>query len=133
MPLTTKGANHILSVLHGRASAFTPPVSYFVGLFQADPGVAGALTSEVSNSDYTRVNLTSICSNASGGWLNNATALVYSVALSNWGTARYLGILDTSTLGQGQMVSYIALPTAVPINVNDQFVLAASHYAFNAL
>lgn len=133
MPFCLVGANHALAVLHGKASSFTPPSVYYIGLFLADPTVAGLLTSEVSNADYARVALTSLLSAPSNGYINNATDINFNLASTNWGGIGWVGILDTSTLGQGKMVHYIALPSVVSILSGDRYTLTASHYVMHAV
>lgn len=133
MPFCLVGANHALAILHGKASSFTPPSVYYAGLFLADPTFAGLLTSEVSNADYARVALTSLLSSPSNGYINNATDIKFNVASTTWGGIGWIGVLDTSTLGQGKMVHYIALPSVVSILSGDTFILTASHYNNHAV
>lgn len=93
----------LLDQLTGVA-AFSWP-TLFLGLFTADPTVAGLLTSEVSASGYARLSLAGIMGAADAtGFCVNTSLIAIGPAAANWGTVNFLGIVDTATLGIGNMI-----------------------------
>lgn len=88
----------LLDNLTGVAS-YSPPTLY-LGLFTADPTVAGLLTSEVTGGSYARLSLAGIMGAADPtGFCVNTSAITIGPASAAWGTVTFLGIMDALTSG----------------------------------
>lgn len=112
-----------------RSTDWTPPSSYWVGLFLAGSETAlrnNTVTSgiEVPNSNaYARQEIrgaTSITFPAStAGSTSNSAAIVFPTATGSWGTIYYVALLDSSTIGAGNVILYGSLSTAKPVDSGD--------------
>ncbi len=79
------------------------PVSiedWFVGLWTADPTVAGLLTDEVAAGDYTRKPVSWDAANT------NAAAIVWAAATSDWGDINFICLLNSQVKGGGNMLIF---------------------------
>ncbi len=73
---------------------------WYVGLWTADPTVAGLLTNEVTAGDYTRKPVS---------WdaaFTNDAAIVWAPATSDWGNINFLCLLDSQVKGGGNMLIF---------------------------
>ena len=73
---------------------------WYLGLFLADPTVAGNVSSEVDAAEYVRRSIF---------WSNtytNSTEIVFPTAQSQWGAVAYIGVLNSPALGSGNMLFY---------------------------
>lgn len=103
MSATTYFDNKLLDDLFGVA-AYSPPTLY-LALFTADPTVAGLLTNEVgAGLGYARLSLAGIIGAASAGLSVSTTQISIGPATASWGTITFLGIMDSATIGAGNMV-----------------------------
>jgi hypothetical protein len=125
--------NHVLAEAFVKTSPYTKPSAVFIGLFRGDPGETGVITSECTGGSYARLNITSLMSNPSGGFINNSTDILFAQATANWGDITHIGILNSNTLGTGIMCVYASLSATVTINNNEQFRINASNLTFQAL
>ena len=90
--------NEILDHLFGKGT-YTPPTIY-VGLSTADPGDDGTGLAEPSGNGYARVaTAAGDWNTASGGALDNASALEFPTATGNWGTVTHFALFDAATDG----------------------------------
>lgn len=131
--MTDTFENYVLGEAFAKAGGFTKPSGYFIGLFRGNPGETGALTSECTGGSYARLNITSLMSDPSGGYIANSTDILFAQATANWGDITHVGILTSSALGTGVMVLYASLSATVTINNNEQFKINASNLVFQAL
>lgn len=102
-----------------RGQSVTIPSTLYFGLFKADPGESGSLSQEVSGGSYARVAVTSNGTNWTAGAdagsakrTTNGTAITFPSPTADWGTVTHWGILDSATLGAGNMIVYGALGTS---------------------
>jgi hypothetical protein len=89
--------NHVLA-----AAAFTPPVTWYIGLFTVLPDDNGAGGVEVAGGSYARVAVTANSTNfpvASGGVISNGVTFTFPTATADWGTVIGFGLFDAATVG----------------------------------
>jgi hypothetical protein len=118
-----KLCDHLLGL-----AAFTMPTVY-LALFTADPGEAGSLTAEVgSGVGYSRVNVTSAmgAANATTGQSLNTSVLSVGPASADWGVITHAALIDSNTLGSGNVLMSAALNSSRNIQSGDIFQFAAS-------
>ncbi len=73
---------------------------WFVGLWTADPTVAGLLTDEVAAGDYTRKPVSWDAANT------NDAAIVWAPATSDWGDINFVCLLNSQVKGGGNMLIF---------------------------
>ncbi len=82
---------------------------WYVGLWTADPTVAGLLTDEVTAGDYTRRPVSWDAAHT------NDAAIIWTAATSDWGNITFVCLLNSQVKGGGNML--IFQPRAV-LDVN---------------
>lgn len=96
-----------------RAANATEPANWYVGLFKGDPGETGSLAQEVSGGSYARV----IYANSSAKWAaavdagsakrtSNSDSIIFPSPTADWGIVTHWGLMDSATLGAGNMWIY---------------------------
>lgn len=97
-----------------------------IGLFSADPGEAGDVSSEVSTTDtnYSRVTIANNSTNFDlinddtendgGKYIVSKNEINFNLPSASWGTVTHAGIFDDSN----NMIFYKALNTSFDIQVN---------------
>ena len=114
--------NEILDHLFGKGS-YSPPTIY-VGLSTADPGDDGSGLAEPSGNGYARKATTAADWNAaSGGALDNATAIEFAEATGNWGTVTHFALFDAA--GGGHLLAHGSLNQSKTIASGDSARFAA--------
>lgn len=116
--------DHIL-----RATAYTAPVTTYVGLLTAAPSDAGGGT-EVTGGSYARVAVTSGltawngthgtttgASSGADGTIENAASITFPTPTAGWGTATHWGVYDAAS--GGNLLFYAALTVSKTINTGD--------------
>jgi len=102
MSLTDNVEAEVLDKLYG-GTDFTPPASYYIGLFTTNPGDDGTGGTEVSGSGYARVQVVNNVTNfpaASGGSKSNGTVITFPAASGgSWGTVVGFGLFDAASGG----------------------------------
>ncbi len=108
--------NEILDHLFGKGS-YTPPTVY-VGLSTADPGDDGTGLSEPTGNGYARLATSAADWNsASSGSLDNASAVAFAEATSDWGTVTHFALFDAAT--GGNMLAHGALSLSKTVSSGD--------------
>jgi len=108
--------NEILDHVFGKG-AYTPPTIH-VGLSTADPGDDGAGLAEPSGNGYARVATAGTDWNAaSGGALDNATAIEFPDATGDWGTVTHFALFDAAS--GGNLLAHGSLSQSKPISSGD--------------
>lgn len=104
------------------ATAFTPPATLQFALWTAtlDKTSTGVTAGEASYSGYARVavtaNTTNFPTSSSGGNIQNATAITFaSKADVGTQTMTYLAVLDSATIGAGNIIYWGALSSSAAI------------------
>lgn len=108
--------NHLL-----KATTYTPPATLYVGLFKGAAGdnlEANIKTDEVSGGAYTRLAISWGTGSFVGNGFSIASSadLIWPTATANWGTINFVAVLDSATVGGGNVLFYSALPTGKTIN-----------------
>lgn len=105
--------------------AFTMPTTVYLALFTADPGEAGALTSEVpAGRGYARQAITTTMSTSSGGSTSSNSGVVTFGPCTGtaWGTITHVGVMDALT--GGNMLYKKAMPVSKTIDIADSLQFA---------
>lgn len=105
-----------------RNISFTSPATVYVGLFTADPGVAGSQASEVAAGEYARQAVT--FGVPSGGTSANTGIITFPTAVGSWGTITHGAILDALTVGN--MLYHGALAASKTVDPGDTVSFAVS-------
>lgn len=105
-----------------RNAAYTSPTTVYAALFGTTASTAnleaGTLTGEISGNGYTRIAIT--FGAPTNGLGSNSAAVTFPVNVTtNWGTIRYMAIMDASTAGN--VLMYTQLDSDVVINIGNQF------------
>jgi len=96
--------NKILDKLYGRTD-FTPPATYYIGLFTASPNDAGGGTElTIGTNGYARIAVTNDATNfpaAVSGSKSNGVAFTSAVSTGAWGAGPIVavGLFDAATGG----------------------------------
>ncbi|WP_066473988.1 hypothetical protein [Bosea sp. WAO] len=109
-------------------TSFTMPAVY-LALFTADPGEAGSLTAEIgSGVGYTRVDVTAAMApaNATTGQALNEDVISVGPATADWGVITHAALIDSATLGAGNILMSAALNSSRNIQNGDVFQFAAA-------
>lgn len=128
--LENKIVDHVL-----RATAYTAPVTVYVGLLTAAPSDTGGGT-EVSGNAYARVAITSGtaawnntqgnttgASTGTDGTIENAAVITFPTPTAGWGTVTHWGVYDAATAGN--LLFYAPLTVSKTINTGDAVSFAA--------
>lgn len=124
-----------------RATAFSAPLTTYVGLLTAAPSDTGGGT-EVTGNAYARVAVTSGvaawkstngttsgASTGTNGTTSNAAAINFPTPTpSGWGTVTHFGIFDAATAGN--LLIYAALGQSKVINPGDAVSFAVDALTF---
>lgn len=76
------------------AQNFELGTSWYVGLFNQDPGKGGQLGYEIGAAEYARQAVT-----LSTSTYSNTNAISFPVSTSSWGTVSHIGLLTADTGG----------------------------------
>lgn len=121
-------ANTLLNQVLRGETAYSPPSSYWMGLFLASTGLRTSNSgtwSECAAADYGRLEIRGSTgrtfSSSTTGASENEQAWAFGVATNNWGTITHVAIMDSATLGAGNVVFYGQLSVAKIVNVDDYF------------
>ena len=119
--------DHILGT-----NSFTAPARVFVGLHTQSPNESASAGSEVGGSagDSTTGNYTRIVATfgaASTGSASNNANIAFNTATSTYGTISHIGIYDSSTPGQGNLLLHGALDSSKTIETGDTFQISTGN------
>lgn len=105
-----------------RGVSFTPPTTFYIGLFTTPPTLAGTGGVEVSatSTGYARVSV------PQATWLNapdsnnnvtNASQITFGSPTANWGNITHACVYDAAS--GGNLMAVFALATAKTVNAGD--------------
>lgn len=123
--LTNYGESALLNHVTGKA-AMTLPTEVYLCLFTADPTESGTLTSEVGSArGYVRLPMkASISTSSAGSQITNTVAFTFGPCTTTvWGTITHAAIIDTGTLGSGNMLFKGALAASKTVAIGDTLVV----------
>ena len=119
--------DHILGT-----NSFTAPAKVYVGLHLQSPNESASAATEVGGSagdsttgNYTRKEATFAA--ASGGSASNNANITFNTATSTYGTITHIGIYDSSTPGQGNLLLHGALDSSKTIETGDQLQISTGN------
>jgi hypothetical protein len=110
--------NKVLEHIMGKTAYPMPTV--YVALYTGVPTEAGGV-SEIIGGGYARVQAT--FGAATGGSINNNQNIVFPAATANWGEIVGVGLVDSPTVGTGNVLWHGTLDIKRTILSGDQFVL----------
>jgi hypothetical protein len=119
---TKYGRKAVLDHFFGRISyAFSSEV--YLALFSTDPTDAGILTGEITEAGYARVAIPALLGNADlpTGIITNNAQIAFGPASEDWSEIGYVGIMDSATIGAGNMIYYGPTVTSRLISNGDEF------------
>ncbi len=112
------------------ATAFTSPTTVYAALYTSAPTKTDPGT-EVSDSgtDYARVNCGATAvggkfSASSGGTTTNDASIVFPTATASWGTIVACAILDSATVGAGNILYFGDLTAEKTVDSGDTVTFA---------
>ena len=105
-----------------RNAGYTSPTTVYAALFDTTASTAnleaGTLTGEISGNAYARTAIT-FGAPTNGLGANSAAVTFPAASGGNWGTIRYMAIMDASS--SGNVLMYTQLDSDVVINDGNQF------------
>lgn len=111
----------------------TAPTDLYIALHTSQPGESPDGTTEVSASDYSRVQTT-----AGTDWatpnendFENASEIAFSEATNDWGTISHVSIWTASMGSGGNCLAAFDLNSNVTISTGDQAVFSAGDLSFS--
>ena len=120
--------NKLLDHILGTAS-FTKPAKVYVGLHTQSPNESASAATEVGGSagdsttgGYFRIEAT--FGAASNGSASNNANITFPTATSDFGVISHIGIYDSSTPGQGNLLLHGALDASKTISTGDTFQIS---------
>lgn len=124
--LTDYAENQLINHLF-RTASFSAPATLYFGLFTAAPTDTGSLTNEVSGGNYARVSVTvgdsyfaaTAVDGSNYTYTTNSGTITFPTPSASWGTVTYWGMMDSATLGAGNMLAYGALTNSKVIGASD--------------
>jgi hypothetical protein len=116
--------NEILDHVFGTGS-YSPPTHLYIALCKStlSDTSTGDLPGEITGGAYAR----KICDTwdaASGGATENTQVVTFAQATADWGTINYFAIVDSITVGSGNVIGWGALTASKNIASGDTFKFA---------
>jgi len=108
---------------------FTPPATWYLALFTADPGREGLLTSEIADTAYARLPVTftpAADDLESGSFCESVYDIEFAQATIDWGTVTHVMLMDAATAGNGWYRG--ALDVSKIIGIGDFCRFPAGHF-----
>ena len=117
-----------------RGSAFTQPTHLYVGLWTSTltDASTGATAGEVSTSGTAYARFDAVCgttwSTEGGGTgkTDNTVEFVFPTATASWGTVTDVAILDSASVGAGNILLFGLLATSKTVGLGDTFKFGVS-------
>lgn len=103
--------------------AYAFPANVYAALFTADPTDDGLLTSELTQSGYARVEISEKLGDAvlASGMITNSAAITFGPSIVDWPEVTHIGIIDSATIGAGNMLYHVPAVTSRTIVAGDAF------------
>jgi hypothetical protein len=129
--LSDYAENELLDHILG-TGAFTAPAKVYVGLHTQSPNESASAATEVggiagdsTTGGYYRIEAT--FGAASNGSASNNANITFPTATSDFGTISHIGIYDSSTPGQGNLLLHGALDSSKTIETGDTFQISTGN------
>lgn len=119
---TKYGRKAVLDHFFGRIS-YAFPTNVYAALFFGDPTDAGLLTDELTQGGYARQEISDLLGNAdlTTGVISNDQLIEYGPATEDWPEITHIGIMDSATIGAGNMIYFGPAVTSRTVNNTDTF------------
>lgn len=119
---TKYGRKAVLDHFFGRNS-YAFPTNVYAALFSGDPTDAGLLTDELTESGYARQEISALLGDAdlTTGVISNNALIQYGPATEDWSEITHIGIMDSATIGAGNMIYFGPAVTSRTVNNADTF------------
>mgnify|MGYP001209588335 CR=1 FL=1 len=105
-------------------NSVTRPTTWYVGLFASGNAPTDSTSgTELSGSNYSRVQVTFSVSGTSPTTATNTATLTFPTASGSWGSVTTAGIFDASS--SGNLIAYANLSNAKTIEANDILQIAS--------
>ncbi len=108
---------------------YTPPATWYLALFTADPGRTGSLSNEISDPAYARLPVTFAAAAddaESGSVCASAYDIEFAQATVDWGEVTHVMLMDAATAGNGWYRG--ALDVSKIIGIGDFCRFPAGHF-----
>lgn len=130
MPFATATLNALLNAVHGKAT-YTAPATIYLGWLTATPTAAGGNVVEPSTTGTayarTAVPAASFGMAASGSITNTAIINSPIATGAGWGTATYVGLFDSATVGGGNLLFFAPIAAqSIPAGVGPSLPVGAA-------
>jgi len=129
--LSDYAENELLDHVLG-TGAFTKPAKVYIGLHTSSPNESASAATEVGGTagdsttgGYYRIEAT--FGAASGGSASNNANITFPTATSDFGTISHIGIYDSSTPGEGNLLLHGALDSSKTIETGDTFQVSTGN------
>jgi hypothetical protein len=124
MNKTKYGRKAVLDHFFGRVS-HTFPTNRWAALFSGDPTDEGLLTDELTEDGYARVEITDLMADAilGTGMIANQNDITFGPAGEDWSEITHIGIMDSATIGAGNMIYFGPAVTSRVVENEDQFII----------
>lgn len=128
---TKYGRKVVLDHFYGRVN-FPFPSGLWATLLSGDPTDAGSLTNELTDANFVRVNIVSKMSDTvlGTGIISSSADIVWPAFAADSPEITYLGLMDSSVLGSGNMIMFGAATTSRIVSAGDQFKIRAGQLTF---
>ena len=105
-------------------NSVTRPTTWYVGLFASGNAPTDSTSgTELSGSNYSRVQVTFSVSGTSPTTATNTATLTFPTASGSWGSVTTAGIFDASS--SGNLIAYANLSNAKTVEANDILQIAS--------
>lgn len=113
--LSNEFENRVGTWLFRPATSVTRPSALYFALFNNATDIEAGIGTEVSGGSYARVDVTSTFGAPSNGTIVNESAIIFPNPTGDWGTIRFVAIMDASTGGSAVTI----LKGITPVDVNN--------------
>ena len=124
MNKTRYGRRAVLDHMLGR-SEHPFPTGRWLALFNGDPTEIGLLDDELTEDGYARVEITDLLGDAilASGQISNAADIAFEEAGEDWSEITHAGIMDSATIGAGNMIYFGPAATSRTVDAGDSFII----------
>ena len=122
MNKTKYGRKAVLDHFFG-VTQYSFPVNVYAALFSADPTDEGLLTDELTEAGYARIEISAKMAAAvlATGVMANDVDIVFGPAAEDWSEVSHIGIMDSATIGAGNMTYFGPAVTSRIVENEDDF------------
>jgi hypothetical protein len=116
--LSNEYENRVVNWLFRPAQSVTRPSTVYLALFTAVTDPEAGTGTEVTAASYARVDVSAAFSAPANGIITNLVPITFPNPLENWGTIRFLALMDAATAGNAITIIK-SIGTPIIINASD--------------